>query len=913
MRYGALFFIMILLASSFPCMDRAFVVINVSNHQASYPINLSPMNNGMNPIDGVLKLVDRNKNKIYDALEANLTRDMNDEFDVVVILKSSDDQVKDWLEQRASKLKIFSQAIQGYSAILRGEDIIKLADFDSVLLIQPNIRHRGFMHRAGQLIGVRPYIWRNYGLLGSTNFTIALLDTGIDPTHPMLSPWGGNGNFSCKVVAWYDAVNGFPEPYDDNGHGTANAALAVGKLYDGVVIKGNKVSLKFMEYGFVVDGYSPDFKIYYYDYIYVPIPGDVNISLFWLDYSIQSEAVPEHHASIDEVIVFDPEDSEIGRFKASESPLNFTFNAQMIGSYRVEVLFNLTSVEDDPERIDGPGIIFWGFAYFPVKSDDEFPYFGGVAPEAKIVGVKVLDRYAYGNTTHILNGIEWVIEHKIDYKILEAIITFGSQYVDVAVEKAVMNLIKNGIITVIAAGNYGPYTNTIASPGRLDMGITVGASNSGIRSPLRVPNWSSRGPYGRISNTQIATGNTTKPDVIAPGGDFDEPSLICADTNHDDDVDVNIYILSTGKVIENRTSGISELVKNDFKLMRGTSVSASIAGGAIALLIQALTNDDWFKWNYTIDDVARVKQLLLLTSWEITGNATSIINRGIKDYFEGFGMIQVDAAIDAVKLSYELGTEAQDTLTTQTIGKHVWARKVHLEGNKTYIFRLTVSGGSDFDMYLWSGEHNSWGEPILLAKGISDKLGKDEFFIFKPVKSGIYYITIKAITGEGRFVLKAYEVTQGESSEIFLSPKEGSLLESMFFRVRVNVTVEHTYIIAVRLNIGGRNYTLLKTWESDDGRAAIFEGNVTTNIFIVKGILSIVTPIEVIKYKVTWYVIPYLTPMIISTIIVLSLLGAVKYQRYIKKKKLEKLKEVSEKAEKLAKEILEELKREGAY
>ena len=113
--------------------------------------------------------------------------------------------------------------------------------------------------------------------------------------------------------------------------------------------------------------------------------------------------------------------------------------------------------------------------------------------------------------------------------------------------------------------------------------------------------------------------------------------------------------------------------------------------------------------------------------------------------------------------------------------------------------------------------------------------------------------------------------------------------------------------------VSGTNYTLEKTWESDDGRTAVFEGNITTGIFMVEGKLLIVTPIASIEYSVTWYVIPYFTPITISTIIILSVVGAIKYQKYVKKKRLERLREVGKKAEELAKEILKELKEEGVY
>ena len=56
------------------------------------------------------------------------------------------------------------------------------------------------------------------GLTGK-GVTVCLVDTGIDMLHPDFA--------HLHLVAWKDFVNLRPEPYDDNGHGTAMAGLIV--------------------------------------------------------------------------------------------------------------------------------------------------------------------------------------------------------------------------------------------------------------------------------------------------------------------------------------------------------------------------------------------------------------------------------------------------------------------------------------------------------------------------------------------------------------------------------------------------------------------------------------------------------------------------------------------------------------
>jgi hypothetical protein len=52
---------------------------------------------------------------------------------------------------------------------------------------------------------------------GSTSVTIAVLDTGLDMTHPEIA---------ARVVSGYDFVNGDTDPSDDHGHGTRVTGLA---------------------------------------------------------------------------------------------------------------------------------------------------------------------------------------------------------------------------------------------------------------------------------------------------------------------------------------------------------------------------------------------------------------------------------------------------------------------------------------------------------------------------------------------------------------------------------------------------------------------------------------------------------------------------------------------------------------
>jgi thermitase len=72
-----------------------------------------------------------------------------------------------------------------------------------------------------------PYGWET--TTGSASITIAVLDTGVDASHPDLAG---------KVLAGYDFVNDDADPADDNGHGTHVAGIAAAQTDNGTGVAG---------------------------------------------------------------------------------------------------------------------------------------------------------------------------------------------------------------------------------------------------------------------------------------------------------------------------------------------------------------------------------------------------------------------------------------------------------------------------------------------------------------------------------------------------------------------------------------------------------------------------------------------------------------------------------------------------
>jgi serine protease AprX len=143
--------------------------------------------------------------------------------------------------------------------------------------------------------------------------------------------------------------------------------------------------------------------------------------------------------------------------------------------------------------------------------------FVGVAPDAGLVSVRVLDDQGRGRTSDMLAGLQWVLDHKDAYGIRVLNLSLGHAVFEPAefdpLVQAVDTLWDAGIVVVCAAGNNGRDGHgTITSPCNSRKVITVGALNERKtldRADDTVATYSSRGPtyYDLIA----------KPDLIAPG------------------------------------------------------------------------------------------------------------------------------------------------------------------------------------------------------------------------------------------------------------------------------------------------------------------------------------------------------------------------------------------------------------
>ncbi len=162
----------------------------------------------------------------------------------------------------------------------------------------------------------------------------------------------------------------------------------------------------------------------------------------------------------------------------------------------------------------------------------------GIAPEADIIALKVLDFRGNGNIPTLMRALDWILLNRERYHIQIVNISVGTIEKEEIGEnseliRAVNQIWDSGMVVCVAAGNNGPKANSVTTPGISRKVITVGSSEGSDNT-----DYSGRGPNFSC---------IIKPDLVAPG------SNICSCRR----VGKNIPVQTEGNFYYIRKSGTS--------------------------------------------------------------------------------------------------------------------------------------------------------------------------------------------------------------------------------------------------------------------------------------------------------------------------------------------------------------------
>ncbi|WP_155371861.1 S8 family serine peptidase [Catellatospora vulcania] len=151
--------------------------------------------------------------------------------------------------------------VNAVAATVPADEVARLSALPGVLAVVPDAPVRAYTDVSVPLIGATE-VWQRKDTTGTQvkgkGVTVAVIDSGVDYTHPDL---GGGLGEGFKVVGGYDFVNGDADPMDDNGHGTHVAGIIAGKAaaaggITGVAPEADLLAYKAMnEWG---EGYTSD-------------------------------------------------------------------------------------------------------------------------------------------------------------------------------------------------------------------------------------------------------------------------------------------------------------------------------------------------------------------------------------------------------------------------------------------------------------------------------------------------------------------------------------------------------------------------------------------------------------------------------------------------------------------------------
>jgi serine protease AprX len=338
---------------------------------------------------------------------------------------------------------------------------------------------------------------------------------------------------------------------------------------------------------------------------------------------------------------------------------------------------------------------------------DNLAYYWGMAPDASLINLKVLDVNGNSNDSTVIYAIDRAIALRRAYNIRVINLSLGrpifESYKHDPLCRAVEQAWKAGIVVVVAAGNDGRNNSastscygTISAPGNDPYVITVGAANSmqdmDPNNDL-MTSYSAKGP--------TAIDHIVKPDLVAPG------NLVISGQARGSTLAMNYP--GNRIPISAYTPGGSDAPSPYYFTLSGTSMATPVVSGAAAFLIDknpSITPD-------------QVKAKLMLTcrqsfppTMNVTDTTTGTVYTVAADIFTvGAGMVDLWAAY----LDNSMPTGSAASPAAYYDGS---SRSIRLNLNSTSAYSIIWGSSQGYgSSVIWgsnvSGSSVIWGSSII--------------------------------------------------------------------------------------------------------------------------------------------------------------------------------------------------------
>jgi len=678
-----------------------------------------------------VRAMDRDGDRIDDAFDAVMSESERVNVEAIFAGPIGARETEAFTKRGGTIRHVFRAVSYGFvGTIARGELGRASVDLGGALLLLKADRFVAPHLDEATATGRVRVVWPNNfagsvnGFNGSPTINLAIVDTGVDASHPDLAG---------RLVGWKDYTSeAIATARDLNGHGTHVTGIAVGS---GASFGVGPGTLKWTDQNDLSSSNAGDF---FRNPVHLPAGSGfvMTSTASWIGGGSSELSILRNGDGLGTSY------SVAAGPAAGASPLTLTWSGPNPAGSRIT-----TSLVQNAGKTVGLYTIASSVTNYPAVGDG-FPALRGVASSSGYYFAKIFPAVGIALTSDIAVALDDIVTLRTTHNIKVANLSFGAtgNGIDTTQRSKANTMAKNGIVVVTSNGNLGS-TGSTADPGRGANVITVGATND-VNQLTQ---------YTSAGSSAAGLDEDDKPDILAPGGSFFRSRILSVDSNT---ADANSAL-------------VPDVQADDYASISGTSMAAPFVAGSAMLVIQALeqTGEPWSFGSTTSPFI--VKSLLLASATETNafreaGIGSPQLGRSTtpKDPYEGYGLINPDAAIEAVKLTFDLGTPLTGSTTssqTAPADRRAWGRHFTIPAGQTLRLRMTVSAGADFDAYLYSSTPGTAGNPVILAA--SDHPGSvGESLAWTAASEERVYIFVKHVSGAGSFSVVGNEYACGNGT-----------------------------------------------------------------------------------------------------------------------------------------------------